>query len=644
MARFFQTLEIIVLFFPMIGKSWAADPILGSNELTHLHAALQCLNMSERDLGFDKDLGKPLWALKRIRTLLADPLELPKLGDRISAVAQSAKLESIWLLAVDLLECPPASALPSPTNIPTIHIPPLDPVLVSALEDFFHEAGQSDAWLANAFASLSRDDMNYLAASFFASTFNAEDRPDIRQDILESGVSAPAVEQVLTEGRALDPEPAATNFLALVHKIDLSMILAAGRNFQEACEKLRWESAEVTAWPDKIVSMETPWGAVAIGTPYSDTYTNSFLLIMDPAGDDLYSGAPAAADGLTRNRLAAVVDLAGNDQYVSDHMLGPGSALFGVSVLLDASHNDIYWMKYTGEGSAIFGAAWFEDISGDDVYRAYGHAQGAAFVGAGILQDDYGTDIYDIGLTGQAFAGMMGFGFLVDRIGNDRYYAGGRETDSDRHGDRFTSLGQGFSIGWRPFAGGGFAALVDLEGNDNYTADIFGQGASYWYSCGMLLDLAGNDSYQVYQYGQGAGIHLSLGLLADTSGDDVYTGHILTQGAGHDYGVGMLADRVGDDTYSAAQHSQGRAMNNSLALLVDSAGADDYFAREPDACQGIGNDGDMREYGSLAILMDLEGKDSYSCGATNGCRLLRPDFGIVYDYKPPTNTAPDSAK
>ena len=34
--------------------------------------------------------------------------------------------------------------------------------------------------------------------------------------------------------------------------------------------------------------------------------------------------------------------------------------------------------------------------------------------------------------------------------------------------------------------------------------------------------------------------------------------------------------------------------------------------------------------GSLALLIDLGGDDHYTCGATNGAALQRPDYGVVY--------------
>lgn len=107
------------------------------------------------------------------------------------------------------------------------------------------------------------------------------------------------------------------------------------------------------------------------------------------------------------------------------------------------------------------------------------------------------------------------------------------------------------------------------------------------------------------------------------------------QGNAHDYGVGLLFDREGNDGYVADQLAQGWGMNNSFGFLLDCAGHDAYLVRQPDQAQGMGNDGGVREYGSLGLLLDLAGRDRYSCGACDGARLRRPDFGMVYDHLAP---------
>ncbi len=336
-----------------------------------------------------------------------------------------------------------------------------------------------------------------------------------------------------------------------------------------------------------------------------------------------------------RRLVSQLLDLAGDDLYLGKGLLGPGAALWGACLILDAAGDDLYRADYAGQGAGLYGCAWLEDRGGHDLYTAGALAQGAACVGLGILRDINGDDIYQVGLEGQAFAGLRALGLLIDDHGTDRYIAGGRERDHERHPEHYLSMAQGFAIGMRPHAGGGLAALVDREGNDVYQADVYGQGVSYWYAIGMLLDLDGHDTYNLREYGQGSGIHLSSGLLWDRAGHDHYTGWSLSQGCAHDYALGLLVDHAGHDVYTADHFSQGRGMNNSVGVLVDATGNDAYFGIRLDTVQGIGDPGGEREYGSLSLLLDLDGRDSYSCAATNGAPTLRPFYGVVYDLAPP---------
>ena len=614
------------------------QPVLGTNAVVQLIAALDRLNMTVADAGFEKDIGKPEFALARTRALLARPLELPELGDEVLAALSPSAPEPVWTLVRGLLDLEPdagAFSVPAGRDVVDSEAPwsALDPRLVQALNRFRLRVMQADGLHKTALEDVGDGGRRYAMAAHFAGVFNAEDYADTRAAMVGAGLAADDVARAVEEGKAVDPAPAASNFLAVVKDVDLGLLLAAARAFHGAVRDLRDDVAGVERWPSQPARFETPFGAVVVGTPESDGYACDALLVLDPGGDDRYGAGAGAANALRGVRFAAIVDLAGSDRYDTDDLLGAGAAVFGAAVVMDDAGNDTYRTAYAGQGSAFFGAAWMEDAAGDDTYRAGGSAQGAGTVGVGCLRDAAGNDVYDVGMMGQGFAGVLGVGLLVDAAGNDRYLAGGREHDYERNDDRYVSLAQGFAIGLRPFAGGGVAALVDLAGNDTYEADVFGQGVSYWYSAGLLLDAAGDDTYSVYQYGQGAGIHLSSGLLADGGGKDFYTGYILVQGAAHDYGVGMMVEQGGDDTYSADHHSQGRAINNALAVLADEGGNDAYFARQPDQCQGVGNDGDKREYGSIALLLDLAGADRYSCGAEDGARMKRPDFGIVYDVK-----------
>ncbi|OQA25288.1 MAG: hypothetical protein BWY59_01840 [Verrucomicrobia bacterium ADurb.Bin345] len=634
---FFQTLEnglFVLLLSGSFIQSRASDDLLGTNEQHHLLQALSELEMTERDLSFEKDVGKPVLALERTRRLLAEPTQLPALGAQVLAAVSSMNTMPVWPLAADLLEVKLWDA--DSFGEPFSHLGPWHeslPALAPLLDRFLADASRASARLAVAYEALSAEEMQRLAADFLAGLYNAEDRPEVRDVLSVGGVGIEYVDRAVRESLMMDPEPPARVFIETLRKVDLGALLDAGKMFQRAVARLAEEAGAIAEWPDSGARFETPLGVIVIGTKGADTHETAALLILDPGGNDTYRGEPGAANGLLDRRLSAIVELEGSDRYIARGVLGAGSALFGVALVLDVEGDDCHVAKHMGQGAGLFGVGWLEDRAGDDVYRAGAFAQGAGYGGFGYLLDYGGNDFFDVGQCGQGYAGVLGVGILVNREGNDRYYAGGREPDHERNPDRYLSLAQGFAIGMRPFAGGGVGALVDLAGNDTYAADVYGQGVSYWYSIGMLLDAAGQDTYTLHQYGQGAGIHLSVGLLADGGGDDTYTGGILVQGAAHDYAVGMLLDKSGNDTYTADQHGQGRAINNALGMLVDSGGDDAYFARQPDQCQGIGNDGDKREYGSLALLLDLGGRDQYATPTEDGEKKPRPDFGIIYDLE-----------
>jgi hypothetical protein len=643
----FQSLEKNRLKFPIIGTlltalaflavpARAADEalVLPWNERHHIEAALAAINMTVTDLGFAKDHGEPLQVLQWIRNGLEDPLDVPLTADRILRSVTAEKSDTIWLTAQSLLEVsPPADADTALPALGTDIWEGLDPALAQSLAQFMRAAQLANAGLDRAFGKLTHEERSYLSASWLAGVFNAEDREDVRAAMVATGIAKEDVERAIRESLELDPKPAATNFLALTAKIDMASLLEAGRIFQQGVRKMYDDAQRIATWPAGNLMVVTELGKVRIATTNDEKYVDRSLLIIERGGNNVYGGQAGIANGVQAQRLSAIIDLSGRDEYVGTGMLGAGSALFGVSIVIDSDGDDRYEAAFTGQAAGLFGIGWLDDRSGNDTYTAYAMAQGAAVFGLGYLRDRTGSDRYVVGYEGQAFAGTLGVGLLVDDEGNDTYFAGGREPDHERNNDRFVSLAQGFSIGMRPYAGGGAAALIDINGNDTYTADIFGQGVSYWYSAGFLLDVAGHDTYRVYQYGQGTGIHLSLGLLADGSGNDTYTGSILTQGSAHDFAVGMLVDREGNDFYTALRDSQGHAMNNALGILVDSSGHDGYFALEPDRCQGTGNTGGFRDYGSLALLVDLAGVDRYTSDATDGARLPRPDYGIIYDVK-----------
>ncbi len=390
----------------------------------------------------------------------------------------------------------------------------------------------------------------------------------------------------------------------------------------------------------------TPWGLLVIGGTGDNAYSAEALrkiaFIIEPGGNDTYRGRVASAVGGLIRPFSAVVDLDGDDVYDSQGLTyAVGGAVLGLSALIDLHGNDIYKGDDGCCGAGFFGSGLLYDGGGSDLFQGRNLCEGAGAFGIGLLvseadsipppgpppEEDRGytlglvkvpdtgalpiryddNDTYLAARQSQGFASTYGIGLLYDRTGNDVYRSSGRYLHRPLLPNDFQSLSQGFSIGFRPRAGGGIGLLIDEEGNDFYDAEVYAQGASYWYSLGLLFDGGGNDRYLATQYAQGAGIHLSIGSLWDRGGDDHYMCKFgVTQGTAHDLSVGMLLDESGNDYY-AVSDGQGMSITNSTAIFIDEQGDDVY------ATPGIGQ-GTVtwaRGFAGAGIFLDLAGNDTY---------------------------------
>jgi hypothetical protein len=138
-------------------------------------------------------------------------------------------------------------------------------------------------------------------------------------------------------------------------------------------------------------------------------------------------------------------------------------------------------------------------------------------------------------------------------------------------------MAQGAATGSRTALGGGVGILRDEAGDDVYEAQMFAQGAGYYYGLGLLWDGGGNDRYRAVRYAQGAGVHEAAGVLRDESGNDRYElTYGVGQGMGLDLAVGALLDGGGDDKYRSEVIAQGSATANGMGFLWDSGGADEW--------------------------------------------------------------------
>jgi outer membrane protein assembly factor BamB len=464
----------------------------------------------------------------------------------------------------------------------------------------------------------------------------------------EAFVNLSASDKTFLNNNTIDPvnynKDLGLQILAITEDIDFSKLAQSGMTIASAIDNIGsvlQSSSMANSLPqyypsitnpniegDLLFYYPTPVGSIIIGGPGKTIYKASLdvsndktkipMFIIDIGGDDEYYNRAGSTFDL-KNPVSLVMDLAGNDKYLTDQKYSQGSAKLGVGILLDFAGNDTYTGADFSQGTAYIGFGVLEDKSGDDQYFGAYESQSAAAMGVGILIDDKGNDEYNARTGCQCYAFCKGAAILKEVEGNDFYYAGGGGSapyDLEPGYERYTSQAQGATFGMRnnyvnePQAAGGVAMFSDYNGNDIYVGDFYSQGSAYWLGTAVLADSHGDDFYYARQYTQGAGIHLAVGLLLDDSGNDSYITRAVSQGCGHDIGAGLLVDNGGDDIYICQDLSQGGGNDWALSLLSDASGNDQYFGEPSHSDQGFGN---FREVmGSIGLLLDASGSDFYT--------------------------------
>jgi hypothetical protein len=416
---------------------------------------------------------------------------------------------------------------------------------------------------------------------------------------------------------------------------DYNRLLAGAQDIAEVIRRLA-DSLEFLSFPVKKREIITDRGLIVIGTKRNDKYEypNPPLLIVDGGGDDTYllSGYPEMYP------LSAIVDVSGNDRYVSTDTTKPGlgGAVMGMSVVVDKAGDDYYEGKTITQGCGIFGVGILLDYQGDDTYVAESYAQGCGIFGVGIHADSSGNDSLYCLVLSQGFGYTRGCGLLINYEGDDKYVA---EDDtvinpSSQTEEHNASLAQGVGFGKRADYidghswAGGIGILCDMKGEDHYSAGLFAQGCAYWFSVGMLLDGEGDDVYDGVWYVQGSGAHFGVGYLDDFGGNDRYTATMnMAIGAGHDFTIGYLNDRAGNDTYTAPNLSLGGGNANGMGIFHDHSG-DDVYDTKGGTTLGRANVSKKgaREYLHVfGIFLDGGGKDKYNEEyAKNNTRWISP--------------------
>lgn len=415
------------------------------------------------------------------------------------------------------------------------------------------------------------------------------------------------------------------DYRVLLPLIEREALLAGMLDLLAAIERLKRFITKNPALPATAWTLVTPMGQIVVDTTgQNNTHRlQDALLVLDVGGDDHYEFLPRHKS----HTLSVLLDHGGDDHYSA---LAPGSdpssVTLGYGVLWDTQGNDRYQGTQHAQASALFGAVALIDGGGVNQFQANSHAQAHAIGGLALLLGGSGKDGYSAQADAQASAGPLGVAVLLEPAGDDRYTLDNTPLlrPSPQLPTHNASMGQGAGRGIRASAldgrssAGGIGILIDLAGNDDYTAQVFAQGVGYHEGLGLLVDDAGDDRFAAAWYAMGAGAHSAAGILLKRGvGHDHYQiSHTLSLGAAHDFSLGVFLDEGGNDHYAALDLAIGVAHDNSSALFVDVAGDDSYMLGSG-ACRAFGS-AVVSEWGTLreslsntGIFLDLGGQDSY---------------------------------
>ncbi|MCR4318597.1 MAG: hypothetical protein NUW37_19825 [Planctomycetes bacterium] len=401
--------------------------------------------------------------------------------------------------------------------------------------------------------------------------------------------------------------------LHLLSDFDLRQMIEGAALLADAMDEAAQLISKDLGGMDFEFAHETPYGWIVLNGDNDDVYDiEHYLLIVDTGGNDNY-GSGATTEHFDCP-VSLLIDKAGNDVYSVEKGGAFGVGFLGYGMLADLAGDDSYYCEENGISAAGAGVGMLVDYEGQDSYKSRRLTQGAAALGVSVLYDGAGDDNYWTVCQGQGYGAVKGCGVLVDTGGNDTYIADDETViyPSAQTAEHNASMSQGAGFGRRGNAenslAGGCGILIDTAGDDTYSSGLFAQGVAYWYAIGMLIDLEGNDTHKGVWYVCGSTAHYAIASLRDESGDDSYTSTMNQSiGAAHDYSLTLFRDLAGNDRYNGTGNAIGLALWNSVAIFRDDEGDDKYETRS-----GLGLSGAHRpEHLNLGIFYDGAGTDVY---------------------------------
>ena len=365
-----------------------------------------------------------------------------------------------------------------------------------------------------------------------------------------------------------------------------------------------------------VAERKTPHGVILVAGTGRTRYQRrrggkgDYAAIYELGGDDVYANN-CAASVWGEIPTAVIVDYAGDDAYESTDAFRQGCGDMGTGILVDLAGDDNYVGRRFCQGTGFMGVGVLVDASGNDTYRGIEYSQAVGHWGAGLLIDSRGRDRYEAHDASQAVGLSGGVGLLCDAgPEGDSYYCKGRNPTGYGTPGVFEGWGQGCGMGYRPYASGGVAVLLDRGGSDRFEAGNFSQGGGYFYAFGLMY-MAGKepDVYIGSRYAQGFACHQAAGAFIEEGGDDRYqTRNAVAQGLSWDETSGLFIDEGGDDRYEGGGFSHGASANNGFIIFLDRAGKDTYLYTDQARAGGNSYHGGH----SLSLFLDLGGdEDSY---------------------------------
>ncbi len=330
-----------------------------------------------------------------------------------------------------------------------------------------------------------------------------------------------------------------------------------------------YENAATADKQDHLVSIVIDLGGkdrYAAGHPGPVFAAGGVALLVDRNGDDTYE-AQRLGQAASILGVAILLDLAGDDTYKA-HDFAQGHSTCGVALLYDLAGNDTYSAHAFAQGGGIGnGLCALVDAAGDDQYVAdehwpdvYGNSGPDVYHGASqgystgirsnvaggiaaLIDLGEGKDRYQAGSFSQGGGYYFAFGLMFDGGGNDQAFG-------SRYAQGF-GVHQGIGVKW------------DAGGDDLYKCRSVAHAGMAWdEGVGYLLDDAGDDVYQVGDLGCGGAAQTGIAICIDSAGKDRYqTGKSSQGGTGasqyHDKpSIGVLIDLGGDkDEYTMEERA-----------------------------------------------------------------------------------------